>query len=62
MRERLHSGELYLPNDESILQEQQECLELLYDFNQTRPGEAAKRQALLQNPSQDNRTRPKILF
>ncbi len=37
MFEILHSGELYLPNDPSILIEQQKHLELLYDYNQARP-------------------------
>lgn len=39
MREKLHTGELYLPTDETIVAEQTACLELLYDFNQTRPRE-----------------------
>ena len=47
MFEILHSGELYLPNDPSILIEQQKHLELLYDYNQTRPSEQEKRAALL---------------
>lgn len=48
MREKLHTGKLYLPNDGSIMTEQTACLELLYEFNQTRPREQVKRQALLQ--------------
>ena len=36
MFEMLHSGELYLPNDPSILIEQQKHLELLYDYNDHR--------------------------
>lgn len=47
MFEILHSGELYLPNDPSILIEQQKHLELLYDYNQTRPSVQEKREALL---------------
>lgn len=35
----LHSGELYLPMEDAILQEQLRCLELLYDYNATRPSE-----------------------
>ena len=46
-KEILHSGELYLPMDESILSEQLLCMEKLYDFNATRPLEQEKRQALL---------------
>ncbi len=42
----IHSGELYLESS-ALLGEQRECLELLYDFNMTRPSEYAKRQSLL---------------
>ncbi len=45
--EKLHSGELYLPSDDEIIKQQFACLEKLYDFNQTRPSEFAKRKALL---------------
>ncbi len=45
--DKLHSGGLYLPNDDSILKEQAKYLELQYDFNQTRPCEMEKRSALL---------------
>lgn len=47
MKERMHTGELYYPNDESILKEQTLCLDLLYDFNATRPIESKKREELL---------------
>ena len=47
MKERMHSGELYLPGDEEIMREQFDCLEKLYDFNQTRPHEQEKRAALM---------------
>lgn len=47
IREKLHSGELYLPNDESIMAEQLQYLDRLYDFNQTRPTELDKREAML---------------
>jgi galactoside O-acetyltransferase len=43
----LHSGELYLPTGDDILEEQFKCLERLYDFNQTRPLEQEKRQKML---------------
>lgn len=45
--EKLHSDELYLPGDEDLMKRQAECMELLYDYNATRPGEAEKRSALL---------------
>ena len=46
-REKLHTGELYLPGDDEIMAEQLLCLEKLYDFNATRPSEGQKRTALL---------------
>ena len=48
MLDKMHSGEIYDPNDEGILQEQMSCLELLYEYNQTRPHEQQRRQELLQ--------------
>lgn len=47
MKERMHSGELYLPGDEEIMKEQTLCLEKLYDFNATRPHEYEKRMKML---------------
>ena len=43
----LHSGELYLPLDPAITEEQSKCMELLYEYNATRPSEMEKRMALL---------------
>ena len=48
MKERMHTGDLYLPDDEDIMAAQTLCLEKLYDFNATRPLELEKRTALLQ--------------
>lgn len=45
--EELHSGELYLPGDEQLMQEQTICLDRLYDFNMTRPTEIEKRESML---------------
>lgn len=47
MMEKLHSGELYLPNDDSIMSKQLKCLDKLYDFNNTRPTELEKRESML---------------
>lgn len=44
---KMHTGELYLPNDDAIMAEQTKCLEKLYDYNMTRPSEEEKRQKLL---------------
>ncbi|WP_018143836.1 sugar O-acetyltransferase [Alloscardovia criceti] len=48
MREKMHTGELYLPNDDEIVAEQTQKLDKLYDFNATRPTEMEKRAALLE--------------
>ena len=47
MRDKLHTGELYLPNDDSILEEQFGYVNRLYDFNMTRPTELEKREKIL---------------
>lgn len=46
-KEKLHTGELYLPVDAELMQEQAKCLGKLYEYNMTRPDEAEKRQKLL---------------
>ena len=43
----MHNTELYLLSDEELVREQTACLERLYDYNQTRPGEMEKRTAML---------------
>lgn len=43
----MHTGELYYPNEESIFDEQLKKLDLLYEFNSTRPTEQKRRQALM---------------
>lgn len=47
MKDKMHTGELYLPGDEEIMKEQNKCLERLYDFNATRPSEWEKRAKLM---------------
>lgn len=47
--EKIHSGDLYLPNDDEIINEQLKCLEKLYDFNMTRPLETEKREKMLKD-------------
>ncbi len=47
IKDKLHTGELYLPFDEDIMKEQLECLDRLYDFNATRPTELERRSAML---------------
>ena len=47
VRARMEEGRIYPPDDEGILHEQLGCLELLYDYNATRPHELSKRRELM---------------
>lgn len=47
VKERMQNGKLYFPTDEALLSEQAEYMEILYDFNNTRPSEGEKRAELL---------------
>ena len=47
IKERMANGYLYLSDDSDLLTEQAEYLELLYDYNHTRPKEAEKRAEIL---------------
>lgn len=47
MKDKMHTGELYLPGDDEIAQYQLKCLDRLYDFNMTRPSELKKREKML---------------
>ncbi len=46
-KKKMQSGDLYVCADESLLKEQTAGLELLYDYNHTRPSEYEKRKTLL---------------
>ena len=48
MLEKLHTGELYPPDDPEIAALQQSCLEKLWEYNMTRPHETERRRALLE--------------
>lgn len=43
----MHSGAIYDPGEDSIMEEQLKCLDHLYDFNATRPTELQKRAQML---------------
>lgn len=45
--EKLHTGDLYFPGDDEVMEAQIKCLEKLYDFNATRPSETEKRAEML---------------
>lgn len=47
MKEKMHTGDLYLPGDQEIVERQTKCLDRLYDFNRTRPTEQEKRAEML---------------
>ena len=47
IQSRMHDVKLYFCNDDSLMAEQQKCLDRLYDFNHTRPSEQEKRQEML---------------
>ena len=47
IEDKLHSGDLYFPNDEELLKTQMRCLDKLYTFNSLRPYEYKKQQKLL---------------
>ncbi|MEY8507964.1 sugar O-acetyltransferase [Lachnospiraceae bacterium 42-17] len=47
IKEKMHSGEIYFPNDEELMEEQLGYINKLYDFNITRPTEMEKRGQLL---------------
>lgn len=47
MQIRMEEGRLYLPGDETITEIQSAGLERLYEFNQTRRSELAKREQML---------------
>ena len=47
MKDKLHTGELYLPGDQEIMKEQVVYQDLLYEYNLTKPSETEKREKLL---------------
>lgn len=47
MKEKMHTGDLYLPGDEAITKEQVMYQDLLCEYNLTKPSEGAKRTEML---------------
>ncbi|NLS11865.1 sugar O-acetyltransferase [Vibrio sp. SM6] len=43
----MHGQEVYFCNDETLVKAQQQCMEIQYDFNHTRPSDMEGRQALM---------------
>ena len=46
-REKIHSGDIYYPSGDEIMDEQLSYLDKLYDFNNTRPSELDLREKML---------------
>ena len=46
-KRKMHDREIYFCNEQELMDEQTLCLEILYDFNQTRPSESKKREEIL---------------
>ena len=46
-KERMHNQQVYFCDDSNLAAEQIQCLEILYDYNHTRPSEGAKRESIL---------------
>ena len=46
-KRKMHAREIYFCNEQELVDEQTLCLEILYDFNQTRPSESKKREEIL---------------
>jgi len=46
-KRKMHTREIYYSSEQELVDEQTQCLEILYDFNQTRPSESKKREAIL---------------
>ena len=47
VKDKLHTQQLFFCNDAKLIEEQTKCLDLLYDFNQTRPSEMQRRQKIM---------------
>ena len=47
IQERMNTGRLYYANDSELAKEQEKQMELLYEYNHTRPSEGEKRDSLM---------------
>ena len=47
IKKKMHIGEIYFSHEQVLVDEQAQCLEILYDYNQTRPSEVEKRKEIL---------------
>lgn len=49
IEEKMKNEKIYFCDDEELMRKQTQCLEMLYDFNQTRPSETEKRNEILKH-------------
>ncbi|MEX0337375.1 sugar O-acetyltransferase [Vibrio tubiashii] len=49
IQQQMHNGEVYFSHEQVLVDEQTQCLERLYDYNQTRPSDVEKRKQILQD-------------
>lgn len=47
INDKMHNKEIYFCNDETLVKEQLQCLDLLYEFNHTRPSQLLQRETIL---------------
>ncbi|KAB0300278.1 sugar O-acetyltransferase [Vibrio fortis] len=47
IKAQMHSQKIYYCDDEELAAKQLECLDVLYDFNHTRPSQMAERQVIM---------------
>lgn len=47
IKDKMHGTELYFPSDKTLMKEQAFYLDLLYDYNASRPSEGERRQRIL---------------
>lgn len=49
IKQKMHNGDLYIPNDKELMEYQLKCIDKIYDYNQTRPLEQEKRFNMLKD-------------
>ncbi|MBO9480746.1 MULTISPECIES: maltose acetyltransferase domain-containing protein [Gammaproteobacteria] len=49
IKSKMHNSEIYFSDDQALVDEQTQCLEILYDYNHTRPSESKKREQIPAN-------------
>lgn len=47
LKERMKEGKIYFCDDDELVREQEACMEILYDYNHTRPSQGKERKEIL---------------